>query len=142
YLLSGFGNFAGAQTIGDYQSRQSGDWNVPGPTGTWEQWNGSDWITEYPVYTPGSVTIPGDGFPVIVGTSTSSKTGTGNSAHVIDLPSGQAGDLILVFYTDANNSGTNPTLSGYTQLATSNSGTSEIYRKIWYRIADGTEGAT
>ncbi|HRO40898.1 MAG TPA: hypothetical protein PLZ25_13370, partial [Flavobacteriales bacterium] len=128
-----------AQTTGDYRSRASGDWNT---SSTWEQWDGTQWIDQIENYSPGSVSIPTDGFPVVAATTTSAKTNTNNQAHVISLPAGiEAGDLLLIFWADANNSGTQPTLSGWTQLATSNANTGSIYRKIWYRIADGTEGA-
>ncbi|HNR55182.1 MAG TPA: hypothetical protein PKJ19_08455, partial [Flavobacteriales bacterium] len=129
-----------AQVVGDFRSHQSGEWNTPD---TWEQWTGSQWVTENPQYSPGSVVAPSDGFPIIAGTSTSSKTNTTNAAHTIDLPSGiVSGDLLLIFWADANNSATEPTLSGWTELATSNSSTSTVYRKIWYRVADGSEGST
>jgi hypothetical protein len=128
-----------AQSVGDHRSFQSGDWNAPY---TWEQWNGSSWITEYPEYSPGSVMAPNDGFPVVAGTATSAKTTIVDEAHTIDLPIEiQSGDLVLIYWSDANNSATEPTLpAGWTELASSNSSTSSIYRKIWYRIADGTEG--
>lgn len=130
---------AHAQSIGDHRSFQSGDWDAPY---TWEQWNGSSWITEYPEYSPGSVMAPNDGFPIIAGTATSAKTNTVDEAHTIELPIEiQTGDLILIYWSDANNSPTEPALpAGWTELATSNNNTASIYRKIWYRIADGTEG--
>jgi len=129
-----------AQVVGDYRSHGSGDWNAPY---TWEQWTGSAWIADYPEYSPGSVTVPSDGFPIISNTSTSAKTTTTNAAHTISLPSGiQSGDLLVIFWADADNSSTEPSLAGWTELASSNSSTSGVYRKIWYRIADGNEGSS
>ncbi|HMN06227.1 MAG TPA: PKD domain-containing protein [Flavobacteriales bacterium] len=131
---------ASAQQVGDYRSAQSGSWDTHG---TWEQWNGTQWVTQNANYAPGEVTAPVNVFPQVAATSTSGKTTTSNQAHVISLPTGiEAGDLLLIFWVDADNNGTEPTLSGWTQLASSNANTSSIYRKIWYRIADGTEGST
>jgi hypothetical protein len=124
------GNITRSQSVGDYRSSQSGNWN---DISTWEQFDGTNWVTEY----------PSDGFPVIAGTSTSAKTTTTNAVHTILLPEDiQAGDLILIFWADASNSSTIPSLSGYTLLASSNSSTSSVYRRVWYRIADGTEGTS
>lgn len=128
-----------AQVSGDYRSQQSGDWGIPD---TWEQWNGSQWVSQNTTYEPGEVAVPFETFPVVAATTSSAKTNTNNQAHVIALPSGiEAGDLLLIFWTDANNSGTQPTLNGWTQLASSNANTASVYRKIWYRIATGSEGS-
>lgn len=142
-------NSASGQTLGEYRSRQSGNWNAPGPNGTWEQWNGSAWVTENAVTSPGSVTISGDGYPVVASTNTSSKDNQGNTPAVISLPSGiQPGDLILIFYSDGSNSGNDPALPAeytlfYSNESTSGGGsTANLYRAAWYKIANGTEGAT
>lgn len=127
-----------AQTLGDFRSYQSGAWNADY---TWEQWDGSAWITENTIVTPGTVTIGGDGFPVIVSTETSSKTTTGAAAHTINLPSGiEAGDMILIFFSEGNASGTNVTIAGYTELYATE--TFDRYFSAFWRIADGSEGAT
>lgn len=131
---------ASAQTLGEYRSRQTGNWNAPGPNGTWEQWNGANWVTEYPVATPGSVAT--DGFPVVVGTATSAKTSQSGTTHTIALPAGiQNGDLLLIFWTDEDQNNTAPsTPSGFTQLYTSTNG--DRIRRAWYKVADGTEGTS
>lgn len=127
-----------AQDPGDYRSLQSGDWNDPN---TWEQWNGSAWITEYPVYTPDSVFGPNDGYPIVAGSATSAKTTNGAGDHVVALPPDiAAGDLILIFWTDANGNHTVNTPAGYTQLYSNTSG--NLNRRAWYKVADGTEGTS
>jgi hypothetical protein len=75
-------------------------------------------------------------FPTV---QTSSKgTNAGTSNHLVNLPSGiQVGDFIVVFL--ALSSGVSPTLSGWSaDTITNGIGRSRIY----WRIADGTEGAT
>ncbi len=127
-----------AQQVGDHRSYQTGDWS---DHTTWEQWDGSNWVQEYNVTYPGSVTIPTDVFPVIAGTNTSAKTNPGNAAHSIALPSGiVTGDLILIFFSEGNANGTDVTIAGYTQLYATETG--DRYFSAFYRIADGSEGAT
>lgn len=138
-LIGAAANVSLAQTVGDFRSRQSGNWSADY---TWEQWNGSSWIHEYPVVTPGSVTIGGDGYPVVAATTSSAKTAATGTTHTVSLPSGiQAGDLLLVFWVDADVASTVATPSGWTELFNM-VGTADQRRYAMYRVADGSEGAT
>ncbi|MCW5920772.1 MAG: Ig-like domain-containing protein [Saprospiraceae bacterium] len=121
FVMQGWG-----QTTGDYRSRQSGNWN---DGCTWERYNGTNWVVQCP-------------FPEVAGTASSSKNATGGTTHTVSLPAGiQSGDLLLIFWSDANDSGTEPTTpSGWTQLYTSTN--SNSIRRTWYKVADGTEGTT
>ncbi|MBX2889604.1 MAG: HYR domain-containing protein [Saprospiraceae bacterium] len=114
------------QTTGDYRSRQSGDWN---DGCTWERYNGTNWVVQCP-------------FPEVAGTASSSKNITTGTTHAVSLPAGIAsGDLLLIFWADANDVNTAPTTpSGWTQLYTNNAGSR--YRVAWYKVADGTESTT
>lgn len=81
-------------------------------------------------------------FPVIAGTNTSVRTTQTSGNHIISLPSGiESGDLILIFWADGTETGTDPSLPGGYILLDSYE-TESSYFAIWYRIADGTEGAT
>lgn len=117
------------QTIGEYRSRQSGNWN---DSGTWEQWDGSNWNAQ--AYE--------EIFPVIASSATSAKTSITGTTHTVSLPSGiQEGDLILIFWSDAASSGTVPTLpTGFTQLYSTTTGSRT--RTAWYKIASGAEGTS
>ncbi|MCW5922183.1 MAG: HYR domain-containing protein [Saprospiraceae bacterium] len=114
------------QAVNDYRSRQSGNWNDPC---TWERYNGTNWVVQCP-------------FPEVAGTASSSKNATVGTTHTVSLPTGiQSGDLLLIFWSDANDVNTAPgTPSGWTQLYTNNAGSR--YRVAWYKVADGTEGTT
>jgi hypothetical protein len=81
-----------AQVTGEYRSSETGDWNVPGPNGTWEQWDGSTWVTEFETgVTPVSPTVEA----TASGIQSSDVT-----SHSITLPSGiVAGELLLVVFS-------------------------------------------
>lgn len=119
-----------------YRSISSGDWDDPN---TWEQlYSNQTWSISgnYP-----QALSPYTIFPQIVGTATSAKTNELNLVHTVTLPEGiESGDLILIFWSDASRRNTQPDLPGYTELKSSFA--SNSYRKIYYRIADGTEGAS
>ena len=115
------------QAAGDFRSRQSGDWNQ---SSVWERYDGTNWIPQSP-------------FPEIAATASSAKTVIAGTTHTVSLPSGiEIGDLLLIFWTDANTDNTDPgDPAGWTQLY-SNTAANRI-RKAWYRISvDGMEGAT
>ncbi len=65
-----------------------------------------------------------------------------NYLHTISLPSGiESGDLLLIFWADANTVNTDPTTpAGWTELYSSTA--ANRIRKAWYKVADGTETAT
>ncbi|MCW5897068.1 MAG: hypothetical protein KIT50_15875, partial [Bacteroidetes bacterium] len=78
-------------------------------------------------------------YPVVAGTTTSAKTSTSSTTHNVSLPSGiQAGDLLLVFWTDNTTSTTVGTPSGWISLYSDVSGGRT--RAAWYKIASGSEG--
>ncbi|MBP8114308.1 MAG: T9SS type A sorting domain-containing protein [Chitinophagaceae bacterium] len=117
-----------AQAVDDYRTRQSGDWN---DVNTWERWNGSSWQ------------IPNaSAFPVVSATATSTKSATAGTTHTVSLPAGiQSGDLLLIFWADADAVNTDPgTPLGWTQLYTTTIN-NRIFR-AWYKIASGLEGTT
>src|SRR5690606_23252169 len=105
-------------TTGEYRSRATGDWNVPGPHGTWEQWDGTNWVTEVPgitSYVPGEVEIATSA-PVIESTAT--YQGGNDNSHNVTLPSGiQAGDLLVMVFRSAESASTP---SGWSLLSTRN----------------------
>ncbi|MFZ1535549.1 MAG: T9SS type A sorting domain-containing protein [Chitinophagaceae bacterium] len=113
------------QATDDFRSAQTGNWNN---ATTWERYNGTSWVAL-------------GAFPV-VGSTNSSAQATASTTHVVNLPSGiQSGDLLLIFWVDANTSGTNPTTpTGFTLLNSSTQ--NSRYRAVWYKVANGTEGAT
>lgn len=90
---------------------------------------------EYP-YSSGTST-----FPVVAGTNTSINPYT-NQVHTIDLPSGiQIDDLLLIFWTDGSQNTTAPNMPAeWTELYSSTTGNTARY--VWYKVADGTEGAS
>jgi hypothetical protein len=128
-----------AQVVGDFRSRQSGDWNADY---TWEKWNGTSWIHENTIVTPGSVTLGGDGYPVVASTTSSAKTSATGTSHTVNLPSGiEAGDLLLVFWVDADVNSTVTIPAGWTELYNM-VGTAQQRRVAIYRVANGAEGTS
>jgi hypothetical protein len=123
-----FGYVVGnSQTIGDFRSKQSGNWN---DINTWEQWNGIDWGTPQ----------AGSGFPSVVGTSVSVSDAA--TTHTVNLPAGgQVGDLLIMLWTD-NGTHAAPLLgadlSTWTVLYDDNSLNNR--RAAYYKIATGAEG--
>lgn len=77
--------------------------------------------------------------------SDAARTGTNittaATSHTINVNSPSAGDLLIVYARFAGAAGT-VTFTGYTQLATDSSDASDDDNYIFYRWADGTEGAT
>ncbi|MBX2928702.1 MAG: T9SS type A sorting domain-containing protein [Saprospiraceae bacterium] len=125
------GATAQGQNDGDFRSRKSGNWN---DGCTWERYDGTlmKWI-------------PQCAFPEVGGTASSAKTDPAGTLHIVALPDDiEAGDLLLVFWVDAADDATDPgTPAGWTDLypnAPSIAG--NRVRRAWYRVADGTEGAT
>lgn len=78
-------------------------------------------------------------YPVVEATATSAQT-TSSTTHTVTLPSGiTSGDLLVIFIRAGGNSVTINTPTGWTLLTSrSSSGRTSIF----YRVADGTEGAT
>jgi hypothetical protein len=128
-----------SQTVGEYRSRQTGNWNVPGPNGTWEQWNGTAWVTEnllVPIGFP-EAPIPSS-YPVIENTATY-QTNSEITNHSVTLPTGiTSGDLLLMVFR-AGGTQTATTPSGWSLL---DSRSSHGVTYVWYRTADGSEGST
>lgn len=78
-------------------------------------------------------------FPTVVGSVAETAVSTAGTSHVINLPSLAAGNLCIILLNRGVGAGTFNTLSGWTELldeATVNGMT------IWYRLCDGSEGAT
>ena len=62
-------------TVGDYRSRQSGDWTA---LSTWERWDGTNWVTpvtEYPVYNNSGTTTIQNGHTVTVAATLANGSG-------------------------------------------------------------------
>ena len=120
---------AHSQVLGDFRSRQSGDWNQ---STTWQQWNGIDWMGAEPM----------DRFPNLV--SSASRVDPSRIAHVVLLPGiVSAGDLLILFWTD---NATNSSELGGTDLQSwtllYNDNTANNRRAAFYKIATGIEGAS
>lgn len=119
----------GQPAIGDFRSKQSGNWN---DVNTWEQWNGFEWIT------PKSSM----GFPKIAGTAASSNPGA--TVHIVNFPTGiRAGDLLIMLWTDNE---TNAAVLSGTDLPNwkilYDDNTLNNRRAAYYKVATGTEGAS
>lgn len=114
-------------TLGDFKSKQSGNWN---DATTWEQWNGFEWVTPKSNF----------GFPIIAGTAVSANPGA--TIHTINFPAGiKAGDLLIMLWTDNETnagvlSGTD--LPNWKILYDDN--TLNNRRAAYYKVAKGTEG--
>jgi pectinesterase len=62
-------------TVGDYRSRQSGDWTA---LSTWERWDGTTWVTpvpDYPVYNNSGTTTIQNGHTVTVAATLANGSG-------------------------------------------------------------------
>lgn len=83
---------------------------------------------------------PGGDFPIVAAVNSGNYT-VNSTSHIVNLPSDIAsGNLLLVFFaSDGNPTITFP--SGWIQLFQTASETAVKFG-AWYRIADGTEGAT
>lgn len=83
--------------------------------------------------------------PVLAGTSTTVGVGDGEGTIDVNIPAGVvSGDLILLHCANDNNGDgdTYDAVTGYTQIAEAGSSTSDAYVTTYYRVSDGTEGAT
>jgi hypothetical protein len=87
-----------------------------------------------------SSVIIGQTYPMVE-TSSGGNNNSDNTSHTVNLPASiEARDLLLVFFVaDGNPTITFP--AGWTQLFQDANGTAVVLG-AWYRIADGTEGAT
>lgn len=82
----------------------------------------------------------GKKFPTVVGTATN-ELNNGSALHPVNLPSGNPGDLLIIFLvTDSASTFTNP--SGWSQLYWTGRSSSNPSVLISYRWATGTEGST
>lgn len=82
-------------------------------------------------------------FPAVQATNTTNGTAASASA-VVNLPAGiVAGDLLLVLHRSADGTALHAVSGGgWTNLFNDNSDASNDRISLWYRQADGTEGAT
>lgn len=82
-------------------------------------------------------------FPTIAATATSIDTTT-NTTQVISLPAGiSSGDLLLLaFYGSGTDASLHTTATGWTLLGESVVTNSVAHLSVFYRIADGGEGAS
>src|SRR5690349_15524806 len=79
-----------SQAVGDYRSRQTGNWSLGS---TWERWDGSNWVNQ-------------SDFPEVAGTNFSAEP-MAATTHAVALPAGiVSGDLLLIYWTDEDNSST------------------------------------
>lgn len=85
-------------------------------------------------------------FPVVESTAAYSPTGDGLEDHPVPMPSGvTSGDLLLMFLNVSRVTDGAPSVpSGWTVLYNANysTGTSHNKARCYYRVADGSEGAT
>lgn len=126
-VMFAFCHTAGSQSLGDFRSRQTGDWNQ---SSTWQYFNESGWS---------DLPAP-DGFPKVVATSVS-KVAPEKTTHLVTLPAGiTANDLLILLWTD---NGATTTLGGadiasWTPLY--NDITDNNRRAAFYKVATGLEG--
>lgn len=94
-----------------------------------------------PFFSPPVAWVPASvsAFPVIAATNTSASSAAQASPHTVNLPTGiVSGDLlIMVFMLGNTNTITTPT--GWTQIFNT---LATVRLAAYYRIADGTEGAS
>ena len=77
--------------------------------------------------------------PAVVGTPAETAISTAGTSHVVNLPSGASGNLLLAIMDKGSTSATVNALTGWTELLDEASANG-LY--IAYRVADGTEGTT
>lgn len=78
-------------------------------------------------------------FPTVVSRNESS-TATAGTSHVVNLPAGLvSGNLILVLTNIGSTAATFNTLTGWNEIVDEGSANGIT---MWYRVADGSEGAT
>jgi len=135
-LVTSF-SFTFAQNIGDYRSKNTGDWNQ---AGSWEVYDGSTWGNATSAPTSASTASP----VVNVSTGSFSATAANNSYSLTLAPNAttvKAGDLLIVFWSDnqqSNSSVTTP--SGWTSIY---NGVYPSYHwaVAFYKVAVGGETA-
>jgi hypothetical protein len=140
-LASMSGMVLRAAPLPEFRSRQSGPWNV---ADTWEQ-KRVDGSWQNTANSPLSLSgVPPPTFPVVAGSASSAKTATSGSTHVVSLPAGiQSGDLLMVFWADANDVSTTVTIpAGWTALYNDVWGSSNVRHVAFYRVATGAEGTS
>jgi hypothetical protein len=77
--------------------------------------------------------------PAVEGTPTETAISTAGTSHVVNLPSGATGNLLIAICDKGSTAATVNALAGWNELLDENSGNG-LY--IAYRTCDGTEGAT
>lgn len=128
-----FNTTLSAQTLGEYRSKQSGNWDDPN---TWEQWDGTAWVTQY----QGGTAVT----PVVEATNTGVQNPNATS-HSVNLPSGiVAGELLLVvFSTDGNPTITiNTGVSGNNWVKLGQTNQADVVGSIFWKIAEGSDVLT
>jgi hypothetical protein len=82
-------------------------------------------------------------FPVVEAFS-HGETAGGSTSHVMTLPTGiQAGDYLIAITCTKNNGGTTSNFpTGWVNIAATDVGGVDGTARVWYKIADGTEGST
>ena len=75
----------------------------------------------------------------VVGTPAESATTTAGTSHVVNLPSGAAGNLFLLIMGKGTTSATVNALTGWTEILDESAASSGFC--AWH-LCDGTEGAT
>lgn len=77
--------------------------------------------------------------PTVVGTPTETAISTAGTSHVVNLPSGAAGNLFIAIMDKGSTAATVNSLTGWNELLDENSANG-LY--IAWKAVDGTEGAT
>ena len=119
-------NVATSQSANDYRTKATGNWSDPD---TWEVYNGSSWVA-LQLYA----------YPNVAATNNSTQTAS--TTHNVALPTGiVAGDLLLIYWADYNtNTSTITVPTGWTALYNAQNGSRRY--AAFYKVANGTEGAT
>src|SRR5687768_5551077 len=77
--------------------------------------------------------------PAVVGTPAETAIGTASLSHVVNLPAGATGNLLIAIMDKGSTVASVRALAGWTELLDENVANG-LY--IAYRVCDGTEGAT
>ena len=77
--------------------------------------------------------------PSVVGTPAETAISTAGTSHVVNLPAGATGNLLVAIMNKGSTAATVNALTGWTELLDENSANG-LY--IAYRVCDGTEGST
>lgn len=78
-------------------------------------------------------------FPEVVGALTSANSSP-TTSHTVSLPAGSSGDLLIMFFTSRFQIGSDP--AGWVPLVSATTSPNDTRFKAWYRVADGSEGAS